>query len=122
MKKYNFIAEISGLRLDVFVLDNFENIEDIEGVTRSQIKGLIGKGAVLVNNESKKAGYVMKVGDSVGVTIEDAREMDLSPANIPIDIVYEDDDIAVINKQQGLVVHPAQGSYDNTLVNALLFH
>lgn len=105
-----------GLRLDVFLGSYCKE-------SRSHIKNLIEKGNVTVNcNVVKKAGYTLKLGDEIAVMQEEIKQLDLTPRNLPIDIIYEDDDIAVINKAQGMVVHPAAGSYDNTLVNALLYH
>lgn len=108
-------AEDAGQRLDVYL-----GLRSKE--SRSHIKNLIDKGKVLVNGAVKKAGYILKTGEEVTLMPEEIRRLDLTPQDIPIDIVYEDDDIAVINKAQGMVVHPASGSYDNTLVNALLYH
>ena len=108
-------AQDAGQRLDVFL-----GLRSQE--SRSHIKNLIEKGKVFINGSIKKAGQVLKAGDEVTLMPEEIRQLDLTPQNIPIDIVYEDDDIAVINKAQGMVVHPASGSYDNTLVNALLYH
>ncbi len=105
-----------GLRLDVFLGSYCKE-------SRSHIKNLIEKGNVTVNCDVvKKAGYTLKLGDEITVMQEEIKQLDLTPRNLPIDIIYEDDDIAVINKAQGMVVHPAAGSYDNTLVNALLYH
>lgn len=105
-----------GLRLDVFLGSNCKE-------SRSHIKNLIEKGNATVNGGVvKKAGYTLKLGDEIAVLQEEIKQLDLTPRNLPIDIIYEDDDIAVINKAQGMVVHPAAGSYDNTLVNALLYH
>ena len=105
-----------GLRLDVFLGSYCKE-------SRSHIKNLIEKGNVTVNCDVvKKAGYTLKLGDEIAVMQEEIKQLDLTPRNLPIDIIYEDDDIAVINKAQGMVVHPAAGSYDNTLVNALLYH
>ena len=112
---YSVDAQDAGQRLDVYL-----GLRSQE--SRSHIKNLIEKGKVLVGGAIRKAGYILKVGEEIAVMQEEIRQLDLTPQNIPIDIVYEDDDIAVINKAQGMVVHPASGSYDNTLVNALLFH
>lgn len=112
---YSVDAQDTGQRLDVYL-----GLRSQE--SRSHIKNLIEKGKVLVGGAIRKAGYTLKAGEEIAVMQEEIRQLDLTPQNIPIDIVYEDDDIAVINKAQGMVVHPASGSYDNTLVNALLFH
>ncbi len=103
-----------GKRLDLFLSEEIDE-------SRSYVKNLTEQGLVLVNGKSVKAGYSVKKGDVVEYELPEIKQLDLAPADIPIDVVYEDDDVAVINKAQGMVVHPAPGSYDNTLVNALLF-
>lgn len=105
-----------GLRLDKFLLQ--ENPDK----TRSHIKHWIDNGDVKVNDMHVKAGYSLKENDVVflGEIIE--KVLSSSPQNIPIDIVYQDSDIAIINKEQGMVVHPATNNYDNTLVNALMYN
>lgn len=105
----------AGKRLDIYLGAHSQD-------SRSHIKNLIEKGRVLVGGSVTKAGYTLKAGEEISVMREEIRQLDLTPQNLPIDIVYEDDDIAVVNKAQGMVVHPASGSYDNTLVNALLYH
>lgn len=90
-------------------------------VTRSRIKNLIECGDILVNGEKKKAGYALKVNDIINVTMSAPTQLSLEPCDIPLEIVYEDEYLAVINKPQGMVTHPAVGSPDNTLVNALLY-
>lgn len=89
--------------------------------TRSQIKLQIDGGRALVNGKKEKAGFLVKNGDKISLMFA-KQEISASPEEIPLDIVYEDDDLAVINKPQGMVVHPAPGSYNHTLVNALLFY
>ena len=101
-------------RLDVFLASETD-------WTRSQIKIQIDGGRVLVNGKPQKSGFLVKNGDVI--TLSFAREeISAEPENIPLDIVYEDEDFAIINKPQGMVVHPAPGSYSHTLVNALLYH
>ena len=108
--------EFKGIRLDVYLADLLDDW------TRSSIKRQIDNGGVLVNGKQTKAGYLLREGDSVAVDfVEDTRLDDVVAEDIPLDIVYEDSDIVVINKPQGMVVHPAPGSYTGTLVNALLF-
>lgn len=107
--------EGTGKRLDVFLNDNLPDI------TRSQIKKSIEDGLTKINNQKAKAGKVLKAGDCVEFSSVEY-ETDVLPEDIKLDIVYEDDDIAVINKPQGMTVHPAVGNYTGTLVNALLFH
>ena len=103
-----------GKRLDIFVS---ENIEDI---TRSYIKNLIENGDILVNGEKKKSGYLLKNNDSILVNIPEDKEANILPEEIPLDIIYEDDDIIIVNKQKGMVVHPANGNYTGTMVNSLM--
>ncbi len=115
--KEMFIVEeqSSGKRLDVF-LD-----EVVQDVTRSQIKKSITEGKTTINGELAKAGKSLKVGDVV--EFEEIENItDILPENIPLEIVYEDDDVLVVNKPQGMTVHPAPGNYTGTLVNALLYH
>ena len=108
-------AENVGVRLDVFLYELDSSF------TRSHYKNEIDIGNVLVNSKKVKAGYNLKLNDEVFIKEYIPVEMDLSPENIDIDIVYEDDDLVVINKAQGMVVHPAVGNYSGTLVNALLY-
>lgn len=107
--------EYVGKRLDVFLNDS------LEGVTRSQIKKSIDEGYTLVNGVKSKSGKALKEGDEV-LFEEITIDLNASPENIPINIVYEDESLAVINKEQGMTVHPAPGNYTGTLVSALLYH
>ncbi|KAA5807574.1 RluA family pseudouridine synthase [Thermoanaerobacterium thermosaccharolyticum] len=115
--RINIIAEKDDVdkRIDSFLASELD-------YTRSYLKKLILDGLVKVNGLLIKPNYKLKEGDSVDVNIPEAEEIDLRPENIPFDIIYEDDDIIVINKPQGMVVHPAPGNYSGTLVNALLYH
>ena len=106
-----------------------ESVERIDallthyGLTRSAAQRLITEGRVTVAGKSVKKNYIPRPGDEISVETEDeAVPMDAVPQDIPLDIVYEDEDVIVINKPRGLVVHPAPGHPDGTLVNALLFH
>lgn len=90
--------------------------------SRSQIQKWISDGNVKVNGHSVKPKHKLAVGDEVTIAPEKPQKIDLEPENIPLDIVYEDDDVVVVNKPQGMVVHPAPGHPDHTLVNALLYH
>ena len=111
-----FVAEENCKRLDVFLSDQTEDF------TRSRLKKLIEDGQVSVNGSvAKKAGAEIKTGDSVTVCIPEAVEYAVQPENIPIDIVYEDKDFAVVNKPQGMTVHVGNGNESGTLVNALLY-
>ncbi len=111
-----FVAEENCKRLDVFLSDQTEDF------SRSRLKKLIEDGQVSVNGVVvKKAGAEIKRGDSVTVQIPEAVEYSVKPENIPIDIVYEDGDFAVVNKPQGMTVHMGNGNESGTLVNALLY-
>lgn len=90
--------------------------------SRSQLKRWIDDGTVTVNGQTVKAKYQLQAGDRVVIEPETPVEIDLEPENIPLDIVYEDDDVLVVNKPQGMVVHPAPGHPNHTLVNALMYH
>ncbi|MBR2840440.1 MAG: RluA family pseudouridine synthase [Bacilli bacterium] len=89
--------------------------------TRSQIKKQIKDGNITVNGESVKSGYVLKKGDIIDVDIK-KEDLKVEPENMDLDIVYEDEDVIVVNKANGVVVHPAPGNYHGTLVNGLLYH
>jgi 23S rRNA pseudouridine1911/1915/1917 synthase len=114
----NFIVNEnqSGQRLDVFLPQN-----DLS-LSRSQVKRVIEEGDVLVNNLTPKPSQRLKEGDIVLVIVKPAKEAVAVAQEIPLNIVYEDAAIIVVNKAAGMVVHPAPGNYDRTLVNALLFH
>ena len=90
--------------------------------SRSHLQKWIEDGNVKVNGQVVKPKYKLAVGDQVAITPEAPQKIDLEPENIPLDIVYEDDDVVVVNKPQGMVVHPAPGHPNHTLVNALLYH
>lgn len=106
----------SGLRIDKFL-----SLE-LEGFTRNAVSKLIEDEKVTVNGKPVSKNYKCKAGDDISVKIPDAVELDVEAENIPLDIVYEDDDLLVVNKPKGMVVHPAPGNYNGTLVNALLYH
>lgn len=105
-----------GTRVDRFLVDN------MEGYTRSSLQRLLDEGNVLVGNSPVAKNYKCKQGDVISVSVPDAKPLDLEAQNIPLDIVYEDNDLLVVNKQKGMVVHPANGNPDGTLVNALMYH
>ena len=109
------IAEISGERLDAFVA------RTAEGLTRSAAQRLIEDGCVKRNGKTAKKNDKLNIGDEISVEIPEAKPVDIVPREIPLEIVYEDEDVLVINKPKGLVVHPAAGHQDDTLVNGLLF-
>lgn len=109
-------SDYIGLRLDkVLVLE-------LKDRSREFIMRLIDEGEVLVNDKKAKNSYRVKENDEVTINIPEAKNLDATPQDIPLDIVYEDDDIIVINKPRDLVVHPSNGHEDGTLVNALLAH
>lgn len=111
----HFTADVPGVRLDVFV-------SRASGKSRAQVQALIEKGGVCVNGVARRAGYRLAAGDAVTVAEEPPRVLaEALGEDIPLDIVYQDGDIAVINKPQGMVVHPGPGNENGTLVNALLF-
>lgn len=105
------------LRIDKFLFDRLPN------VSRNKISGAARNGNVLVNGVAVKQNYRVKPGDEISIVFpHPKRELELIPENIPLDIVYEDDEIIVINKQANFVVHPGFGNYTGTLVNALIYH
>lgn len=118
MNKNNFIIaeDTQGLRLDKFLSQMNETI------SRTQIQRLIDDEQVLVNGRKEKASYRLEAGDEIVCEIPSPQALQVIPEAIPLDIIYEDADVIVINKPQGMVVHPANGNYTGTLVNALLYH
>lgn len=96
--------------------------EQDTGITRSAAAGLIESGNVLVKGKTVTKNYKLRSGDNVKVSIPEPVSLDAQPENIPLDIVYEDEYLLVVNKPKGMVVHPAPGNYECTLVNALLYH
>lgn len=102
-------------------LDAFLAIE-LNEVSRTYIQRLIKDGLVLVNEAIKKPRYQLKEGDYIKVQIPKPKNLEINSENIPIDIIYEDEDVVIINKSKNMVVHPAPGNYTGTLVNALLYH
>lgn len=96
--------------------------EQLEDMSRSKIQKLISEGQVLVNGEIIKSNYKIETGDDIEVSVPEPETIDMEAENIPIEIIYEDSDIAIINKEQGMVVHPGAGHPNGTLVNALLYH
>ena len=113
-----FVAEDDdiGKRIDVFAAENYDQL------SRSGIKRLLDDGQVIVGEKTIKANYKIRKGDIVTMNVPEVKELEILPQNIPLDIVYEDDDIIVVNKPKGMVVHPAAGHYEGTLVNALMYH
>ncbi|HLN54693.1 MAG TPA: RluA family pseudouridine synthase [Bacteroidales bacterium] len=116
---YRFKADPgqSLLRIDRFLSDRLEN------TSRTRIQNAANAGCILVNNNPVKPNYKIKPGDVVQIVLPaPPREIELIPENIPLNIVYEDDDLVVVNKEPGMVVHPGYGNYTGTLVNALMWH
>jgi 23S rRNA pseudouridine1911/1915/1917 synthase len=111
----NLVADQEGIRLDAYLART-------TGVSRSRIEKLITDGLVLVNGSETSKKHQLSVGDVIEYSIPSSDEIEAQPENIPLDIFYEDRDIVVVNKPQGMVVHPAPGNPNGTLVNALLFH
>lgn len=115
MNDYIVSTEESGIRIDQFLNNKTE-------FSRSKISKMIKEGLVLVDEEIVKPSYTIKDGQTISITGILNETTDIIPENIPLDIVYEDDDVIVVNKPSGMVVHPGNGNYSGTLVNALLYH
>ena len=109
-------CESESIRLDKFIGDN------VEELSRSAVSSLISEGLITVNQKTVSKSYKLKTNDEIEVCLPEPVEDNAQPENIPLDIVYEDDDLLVVNKPKGMVVHPAPGNYSGTLVNALLYH
>lgn len=109
------IVKEAGVRLD-------KAVADLTELSRSQANEAIKAGTILVNNQRQKARYAVKLGDVISYELPKEEVLDYQPEDIPIEIVYEDSDVAVVNKPQGMVVHPSAGHTSGTLVNALLYH
>jgi len=118
MNSFEIIVEESDInkRIDVFLAKNLESF------SRSYIQDLIKKGKATIGGKSIKANYRLRNGDNVVLNIPKPEPLEILPENIPLDILYEDNDVILINKPKGMVVHPAAGHYSGTLVNALLYH
>ncbi len=116
IKEYIVIDEFVGIRLDVFLAAQEESL------SRASTQKMIAEELITVNDIVKRANYKLKLNDQIKMTINPPQEIEVVAENIPLDILYEDSDIIVINKARGMVVHPAAGVYTGTLVNALLYH
>ena len=116
LEKYIIEEDKVGKRLDVFVSETCENM------SRSFAQGIIEKEQVKVNDKVKKSKYKLKLKDEISIEKSEPVELQVEAEDIPLDIVYEDSDIIVVNKPQNMVVHPAPGNYNGTLVNGLLHH
>ena len=108
--------EFSGNRVDKFLSEQFPDL------SRSYIQKLIKDGHVTANGKIVKANYKLNALDTLALDKPELQEPDIVPENIPIDILYEDEDILIVNKPKGMVVHPSAGHYSGTLVNALMYH
>lgn len=115
MEIKELIVNISDKRVDSFIAG------ELEELSRSYIQKIIKKGLVKVNDKKIKSNYIVNDGDKILIQFPEPENLEVEPQDIPISIIYEDDYVAIVNKPQGMVVHPAPGNYDNTLVNALLF-
>lgn len=113
MKKYK-IEENQGERIDK-IIDKIE-----ADLSRSSIQRLISEGKILLNNKSVKSSYKVSLGDIITIEESMPQEASLKAQNIPLDIIYEDDDIILVNKAKGMVVHPGNGNKENTLANAVM--
>lgn len=114
-EKLIITEEYAGQRADVALAALLE-------VTRSNMQKLLEEGRAVKETKVLKSNYKVKKGDEIIVTLPEPQPLDVQPENIPLDIIYEDDDVVVVNKARGMVVHPAAGNYSGTLVNALLYH
>ena len=109
--------EEAGERIDRYLMEQLDSVS-----SRSAVQKLCEDGNVQLAGQKLSKNYKVRSGDEIAVTIPDPVELDVSPENIPLDIVYEDSHLLVVNKPKGMVVHPAPGNYSGTLVNALLYH
>lgn len=108
------VVDVDNVRLDAYIAKMKSDI------SRTMIQKLIEEGNILVNGKSKKISYKVQIGDEIELNIPEAKEIELKAENIPVEVVYEDNDIIVVNKPKGMVVHPANGNPDGTLVNAIM--
>ncbi len=118
MERFDFkITEVGvGKRIDAFLSD------ELEDFSRSFITKNIEKGNVTVNDKTVSKSYKLSLDDNITFIVDDPVELEIKPQNIPLEIVYEDNELLVVNKPKGMVVHPAAGNYTDTLVNALMYH
>ena len=114
MQEYKIRQDEQNIRLDKIIasIDN--------SISRTSVQRLIEEGKILVNEKQEKPSYKVNEGDIIKIEKEEPQEIDLKPQEIPIDIIYEDKDILIINKAKGMVVHPGNGNPDGTLVNAVM--
>ena len=110
----NIVADLENVRLDAYISSKETKL------SRTNVQRLIEEGNILVNGQKKKISYKVQIGDNIEINIPEAKETTLKAENIPVEVVYEDNDIIVVNKPKGMVVHPANGNPDGTLVNAIM--
>ena len=115
-ENYQLVIEKEKGRLDKVIA------EKIKDLSRTKIKELVNDKDILVNNKAEKVSYKVQAGDLIDITVPPAKPLSLEAQNLNLDIVYEDADVIVVNKPQGMVVHPSAGHPDHTLVNGLLYH
>ncbi len=115
-KRLVVLEDMEGERLDLFIADGLADL------SRSLVQNLIKSGQVLVDGQRVKASYRLGEGQQVEVELPVPQPVSITAENLPLDIIYQDEDLAVIDKSKGMVVHPAHGNWEHTLVNALLFH
>ena len=108
------VADSENVRLDAYISSKETNL------SRTNVQRLIEEGNILVNGQKKKISYKVQIGDNIEINIPEAKETSIKAENIPVEVVYEDNDIIVVNKPKGMVVHPANGNPDGTLVNAIM--
>ena len=116
MNKFVINENTANQRLDKFLST------ELADFSRTHIAKIIDEGNCLVNSKVAKASFKLRVGDVIEINIPETKPLEIEKEDIPLDIVYEDDDILIINKPQGMVVHPANGHYEHTLVNAVMFY
>ena len=110
----NIVVDTDNMRLDAYISKKNENI------SRTNIQRLIENGNILVNGEERKISYKVQIGDNISINIPDPKETKIKAEEIPLEIIYEDKDIIVVNKPKGMIVHPANGNLEGTLVNAIM--
>lgn len=116
IQEWTVEADFAKERIDKYIADS------MEGVSRSQVQIWIGDGQVTVNGSQVKSNYKLAAGDKIELVVPEVAAVEILPENIPLEVVYEDSSVIVVNKQRGLVVHPAPGHASGTLVNALMYH
>lgn len=110
------VKDENGIRIDKFISDQYKEL------SREYIKKIIKSGDIKVNEKVIKPNYIIKCNDKIDISIPQPEKLKVESEDIPIDVMYEDDDIIIVNKAKGMVVHPAPGNYNKTLVNALLYY